>query len=532
MTSDSQEQQTTAYNGLEQAGTNGSTPLVSEEQVARTLKNLKKAIATIKKISPDLSEKEIRTMILSDPQTGKAFEGLDLYDDDIEEGKKKMPRGRPSKNTYKAPTRVERQELLRARIMNLKEELENTGFGALLAPPPAIKPIADPVPDPKTKGLIAHVEEPLGFYIQRVSVQDNFAQRQPFDHLKDPIYMGLIRDFIERAAMPEAKIAALSAAAGGGRAQSLTQPDIRYSVIDGLQRLYCYLIAILLVFQREKLVEERCLTKEAWEYFREAVEASGDAQAATQEILKRPTRYEIFYQIDLEGLLHYMVTFNTGQRRMSLDVQLEIMQRPLIDELALSANIPIWHETQNVPGKSKPKEQFSAADLIISARAFITANPQVKKQDQTEELLEADEGYLELDSTFDVGDINDVVQTLKKITTDVHKRIMVAYAENPTHKYILANGGMFLLSFAAACGKLRSDGNMGLLDAALLRLDKLIENGGDDPLNLDEYQRMLAGIKSSRGKAIRRLVYDTFRRFFNGTTSRLEWADTYRGLTL
>ena len=73
---------------------------------------------------------------------------------------------------------------------------------------------------------------------------------------------------------------------------------------------------------------------------------------------------------------------------------------------------------------------------------------------------------------------------------------------------------------------------MGQLEAALLRLDNLIEIGGDDPLNLDEYQRTLATIKSSRGKAIRRLVYDTFRRFFNGTTSRLEWADTYRSLTL
>jgi hypothetical protein len=57
---------------------------------------------------------------------------------------------------------------------------------------------------------------------------------------------------------------------------------------------------------------------------------------------------------------------------------------------------------------------------------------------------------------------------------------------------------------------------MGVLDAALLRLDKLTADGGDDPLNLDEYQRTLAGIKSSRGKAIRHLVYDTFRRFFNG----------------
>lgn len=142
------------------------------------------------------------------------------------------------------------------------------------------------------------------------------------------------------------------------------------------------------------------MTKEVWEYFRAAVEATGDVQSATQEILKSQVRYEIFFRIDLEGLLHYMVTYNTSQRRMGLDVQLEIMQRPLIDELALNANITLWQETQTVPGKSKPKEQFSAADLIISARAFITSNPQVMKQDETEELLE-EEGYL--DNKFDVG---------------------------------------------------------------------------------------------------------------------------------
>ena len=191
--------------------------------------------------------------------------------------RRKMSRGRASKTVVKAPNRVERQELLRKRIMNIKDELENAGFGALLVPPSAITPIADAVPDLKTKGLIAHVEEPLGTYIQRVSVHENFAQRQPFDHLKDPIYMRLIRDFIECAAMPEAKIAALTAAPGGGRVELLTQPNIRYSVIDGLQRLYCYLIAILLVFQREKLVQDRCISKEAWEYFQLSVESAGDA---------------------------------------------------------------------------------------------------------------------------------------------------------------------------------------------------------------------------------------------------------------
>jgi hypothetical protein len=38
-------------------------------------------------------------------------------------------------------------------------------------------------------------------------------------------------------------------------------------------------------------------------------------------------------------------------------------------------------------------------------------------------------------------------------------------------------------------------------------------------------------ISTSRGKAMRRLVYDTFTRFFNGSTMRLEWQDTARQIT-
>lgn len=73
---------------------------------------------------------------------------------------------------------------------------------------------------------------------------------------------------------------------------------------------------------------------------------------------------------------------------------------------------------------------------------------------------------------------------------------------------------------------------MAKVEGALLRLINRLNEIPDDPLSLDEYQQTLAGIKSSRGKSIRRLIYDIFRRFFNGATSQLEWADTYRSLTL
>ena len=293
-------------------------------------------------------------------------------------------RGRKPKLS-KAPTRVERQDLLREQIMKLKDDLELAGFGSLLQLPKTLEPIAPAVDDPKTGGKIGHIEEELGTYIQRVRISENFFQRQPFDHLQDKIYRRLIKDFIEGAAMPEAKIAALGQT---GSASSLDEPGVTYSVIDGLQRLCCYCIAILLVFRREELLNLRCISKDAWDYFEPTIMGLGDNKSSTEKLLRRVIRYEVFWNIYLEELLHYMVTFNTGQRAMSVQVQLEIMRRPLLTALE-HAQIPIFKDTASLPGQSKPKDQFAASDLVLAARAFIEANPQLKKPDEAADLLEA-----------------------------------------------------------------------------------------------------------------------------------------------
>lgn len=164
---------------------------------------------------------------------------------------------------------------------------------------------------------------------------------------------------------------------------------------------------------------------------------------------------------------------------MSLEAQLEIMQQPLLKALEHDAKIPIFQDNQNIAG----------SDLAIATRAFIEFNPQLKKPDEAEGLLEREEGYTDIQSSFDVGDINDVVLTLKKIAIDVHQKIMERYADNPTQKYILSGGGMFLVSFAAACGKVRNILTMTSLEGALQRLMKELSKPDEDPLNLEEYQQ-------------------------------------------
>src|SRR5580700_5777005 len=448
----------------------------------------------------------------------------------VEQKETKMPRGRRQK-AAPAPKKFERQEALKNRIVALSEELGRAGFSDLLTPLTPIKPVAPEVVDQKTTASIGHVEETLAAYLQRTSVKDNLSQRPPFDHIADPIYRRLMRDFVQGAQVPEVKIAALRDLSG--RIESLDESDINYSIIDGLQRSWCYSTTVLLALHREKLVSDRCITVEAWDYFRPFIEKLGDAQSATRTLLSRTIRYEIYYNIDLEGLLHYMVTFNTAQRRMSLQVQLEIMRKPLIDEIEAAANIKVFSDTLDVEatGKTqKPRDQFAASDIAVAAEAFITNNAQTSQKEIAEDLLEKDSGYTA--TGVDVGDIADVVYMLKRVAQDIHPLMLLIYQNEPGKKFYFSGGGTFLTGFTAACGYIRNRNNMKMLDGALEKLILLLKLPSEDPLGLEEYQELIKDIKSSRGKMMRRLVYDTFLRFFLGTTTRLEWMDAYRSLSL
>ena len=431
-----------------------------------------------------------------------------------------MPRGKRPKRG-KAPTKLERLERLRERILTLGQDLLAEGFGAQVPPPGPIRLTAEAIHDPKTGGWIGHVEEPLGTYIQRVSIVGNFSQRPPFDHITDPIYRRLIRDFLTGAVMPEAKVAVLSGTGSETKVAALDAPDIRYSMIDGLQRLYCYCLALLLVLRREHLVQEGVIPADAWTYFAESVQSTGEPQQGTEALLQRVIRYEVFSEIDLSGLLHYMVTFNTGQRRMSLAVQLEIMRQPLIEALEKQAQIPVWHAMHTLPSLTRPKEQFDAKDLVLAAEAFLTHNAHVSAAEETERFLDEDHPYLE-----DIGEIHEVVTVLQYLATQMQPRLLQVYAHDPTRRFLLSGGGTFLISLAAACGYVRWRNNMKMLEGALDKLLVLLHRPVEDPLNLDAYQRTLTRITSARGRNIRRLVNDTFLRFFSGVTSELEWEDT------
>jgi hypothetical protein len=434
---------------------------------------------------------------------------------------RRSPRSRKAPQAKKL-TRPERTRKLHDLIANLVPELQSAGFASVAAAPGPVTIMGPEIDDPKTQGKIGHAQEPLGTYIQRLSVKDNFFQRPPFDHVTDPIYRRLIRDFIEGAAMPESRIAALSWAGGVRR---LDAADLRYSIIDGLQRLYCFLIAVLLVWRREQLVQERYIPEEAWDFFAPSVKRLGAAEPATEMILRRIIYYEIFYAISLASLLHYMVTFNSSQRRMTLRVQLEIMKKPLIEHLKLEG-IPIWEDLGRMPGEQRPRDKFLASDIVLATQAFITHNAHVTPAVETERFLDDNQPYLD-----NIGDISDIVRTLKRISNEIHAKTARAYEAQPSFSCLLTCGDPFLLGFVAACGYIRNRGSMEILDRALDKLVNELDRGGADPLRFESYQKALTTISATRGKGARRLVDDTFRRFFLGVTTELDWLDTASQIT-
>ncbi|HEY7163725.1 MAG TPA: hypothetical protein VIB79_04130 [Candidatus Binatia bacterium] len=422
----------------------------------------------------------------------------------------------------KKPTRLDRSRKLHDVLMNLVPHLRNAGFEDVLPSPGSVALLAPAIDDPKTAGKIGHAHEPLGTYIQRLSVKDNFFQRPPFDHVTDPIYRRLIRDFIEGAAMPESKIAALS---WTGEGRSLDAPDLRFSIIDGLQRLYCFLLAVLLLWRREQLVDDGLIPDEAWRFFATAVRRAGEASSATRSLLQRSIRYEVFYEISLAGLLHYMVTFNSSQRRMTLRVQLEIMKKPLIEHLK-NEGIPIWEDLGKMPGEQRPKDKFLASDIVMATQAFVTHNPHVTTALETERFLDDNRPYLD-----NIGDITDVMTVLKRISSEVHAKTTEFYMEDTDRRFLITIGDPFLLGFAAACGYIRSRGTMEILNKALDKLLGEFDRRGSDPLNLESYEEALRILNAARGKDARRLVDDTFRRFFLGVTTDLDWLDTADQIT-
>jgi hypothetical protein len=345
----------------------------------------------------------------------------------------------------------------------------------------------------------------VAFLLTRFSGMSNWFQRKTFHHTRDPIYQRLIVAILKGYYVPPLRVAAVKD--NGLVTDPRLADDCDWTLIDGLQRTTCYIIAVLMLLYREELVDRGCLDRDIWEdVFKEHVK-----DCDIDELLNRQQPLEVFYEIETAGVLHFMLLLNSAQRQMNAKIQLELMNIPLIKMLE-AEGIHLAKEQEKAADNRMEKAKFKGSNLIVAVQGYLQRNPQVTTSDEKEAFLGDEVDYLQ-----EMEDMDEVVEVLKVVTGRLHEAVL-----NKLGSPILSDGELFTTALMAAAAKYAQLTSFKQLMAALDRLATEIE-GGKDVLVLDKYQQVYSGIKSGRGRKMRSTIHTAFLDYFRGNCKKMEW---------
>src|SRR4029077_14021589 len=102
-----------------------------------------------------------------------------------------------------------------------------------------------------------------------------------------------------------------------------------------------------------------------------------------EELLQRKQQMEVFYEIDLAGVLHFMLLLNSAQRQMNAKIQLELMNIPLI-KLLENEGIKLAKEQEKAADNKLEKAMFKGSNLIVAVQGYMQQNPQVMTRGEKE----------------------------------------------------------------------------------------------------------------------------------------------------
>ncbi|HEV8071502.1 MAG TPA: hypothetical protein VGP76_27555 [Planctomycetaceae bacterium] len=357
--------------------------------------------------------------------------------------------------------------------------------------------------------MVINALAPVAFLLTRFSGLSHWFQRKTFHHTRDKIYQRLIVAILKGYYVPPLRVAAV---ADKGVVHDPKQAD-DWTLIDGLQRTTCYIIAVLMAALGDEMVEHGCLDEQIWEeVFKSHAEACD-----VNELLQRQQQMEVFYEIGHAGVLHFMLLLNSAQRQMNAKIQLELMNIPLI-KLLQSEGIQLAKEQEKAADHRLEKSSFKGSNLIVAVQGYMQKNPQVMTGGETEAFLGADREYLE----EPVEDMDEVVDILKIVTGPLQKAVL-----NRLTSTVLSEGEVFTTALMAAAGKFVDMTSFEQLQAAMKRLVADIE-AGKDTLDLETYWEVYGGIKSGKGRKIRSIICAAFLEYFRGNCKVLGWVENSR----
>jgi hypothetical protein len=409
-----------------------------------------------------------------------------------------------TKKSKRVPVKEQYSNLQDA-CRNVVSHLKRKGIDM---PETKIETIGDGLPDAKTGAMVVNALASVAFLLTRFSGLSHWFQRKTFHHTRDPIYQRLIVAILKGYYVPPLRVAAV---ADQGIVEDPKQAD-DWTLIDGLQRTTCYIIAVLMAALGDELVDLGCIDETIWnETFHEHAKVCD-----VSKLLGRQQQMEVFYKIDVAGVLHFMLLLNSAQRQMNAKIQLELMNVPLI-KLLQDQGIQLVKEQEKAADNKLERSSFKGSNLIVAVQGYMQKNPQVMTTDEKESFLSEEGEYL-----APAEDMSDVIQVLKLVTGPLHNALL-----NRLDSTVLSEGEVFVTALMAAAAKYADMTSFDQLLAALKRLVTDVD-ATKDPMAIDTYWEVYRNIKSGKGRKIRSIICTAFLEYFRGNCKALEWEENAR----
>lgn len=294
------------------------------------------------------------------------------------------------------------------------------------------------------------------------------------------------------------------------------------SILDGLQRTYCIL---------------------------NAIDNLKDRPEELKQFKNSRIRAELWYSIKTNALLYKILVLNTGQFKMSMRHQLEILYIPLKETISNIANARgienIAFSTYKDSFPSKEPYRYSFANLVEALTAFNIRDPIVDKTNivvtelERMRFIEEHSSTLKLSSDDDIEQFSNLLFSLDGKLWEKYKERMTETDDFGNEKSLewtsrndFMNSAPFLSGFFASCGNARYKDNENFKTRES-EFFKIFDKGIIDPLEL----RILSAILKSEqagtkkfGITLRNFFFHAFNGFFAGENDfKTTWGRAVQG---
>lgn len=275
----------------------------------------------------------------------------------------------------------------------------------------------------------------------------------------------------------------------------------------------------------------------------DAIDELENDETNKKRLLESKIRFEIWINASLNSLLYKMVVLNSGQTPMSLRHQIEILNKPFIEDFKKTAknfykvtNIDIFTWREKNKRRTKPL-QYLLSDLIetflsfVEGKAFVDKHnlivEQIEKIDFLDKQTSLKDKYKNSELIFEQFVLLitklDVLICEKYNNEEISKRFRYKFGNN------LMKSKPFLAGFFSSFGKLLS-ADYKIYEKKRDAFFELISSEEDDPLFCEQLSEIMEDLRSKSkrfGDTERTYFSDAFVKYVNIKNSDIKFNEIW-----